>query len=39
MSLAFIDCEFPKDHEEAINAEGHREWGCTYLSSYPPHNH
>ncbi|KAJ3547759.1 hypothetical protein NM688_g5369 [Phlebia brevispora] len=27
MSLAFVDCEFPKDPEELTDAEGHKEWG------------
>ena len=31
MSLAYVDCSMPKDREEHINAEGHKEWGCKYL--------
>ncbi|KAH9950983.1 fungal-specific transcription factor domain-containing protein [Amylocystis lapponica] len=27
MSLAFIDCEFPKDPEEQVTNEGHKNWG------------
>ena len=37
MSLAFIDCEYPKDLEERVTEEGHKIWGCEWLRRL--HNH
>ncbi|KAK7695142.1 hypothetical protein QCA50_002332 [Cerrena zonata] len=27
ISLAYVDCSIPKDREEHVNADGHKEWG------------
>lgn len=39
INLAWVDCEFPKDPEEHIDADGHPEWGCTSAArpTLPPH--
>lgn len=31
MSLAFIDCEFPPDPEEKVDADGQKHWGCKFF--------
>lgn len=28
MSLAYVDCDLPKDLEEGVDSAGHRDWGC-----------